>query len=102
MRKSGRPDLRGDFAHAAKPGNAPLPTLHRGMPMARTLIDRRRLLSTTMAALSAAIASPAVRAQGGGPRVVVVGGGFGGAACSRALRKADPRIAVTLVEANRT
>jgi NADPH-dependent 2,4-dienoyl-CoA reductase/sulfur reductase-like enzyme len=70
--------------------------------MARTLIDRRRLLSTAMAALSAAIASPAVRAQGGGPRVVVVGGGFGGAACARALRKADPRIAVTLVEANRT
>ncbi|MBN8966002.1 MAG: FAD-dependent oxidoreductase, partial [Rhizobiales bacterium] len=32
--------------------------------------------------------------------VVVIGGGFGGASCARALRKADPRIAVTLVEAN--
>ncbi len=70
--------------------------------MARTLIDRRRFLSTTMAAAAAAIASPHVRAQGTGPRVVVVGGGFGGAACARALRKADPRIAVTLVEQSRT
>ena len=35
------------------------------------------------------------------PRVVVVGGGFAGASCARALRRADPRIAVTLVEANR-
>ena len=55
-----------------------------------------------MAAAAAAIASPHVRAQGAGPRIVVVGGGFGGTACARALRKGDPRIAVTLVEANRT
>jgi NADPH-dependent 2,4-dienoyl-CoA reductase/sulfur reductase-like enzyme len=41
-------------------------------------------------------------AQGAGPPVVVVGGGFGGASCARALRKADPRLAVTLVEANAT
>ena len=34
--------------------------------------------------------------------MVVIGGGFGGASCARALRKADPRIAVTLVEANAT
>jgi NADPH-dependent 2,4-dienoyl-CoA reductase/sulfur reductase-like enzyme len=40
--------------------------------------------------------------QARGPRVVVVGGGFGGASCARALRTADPRIAVTLVEANKT
>jgi len=32
----------------------------------------------------------------------VVGGGFGGASCARALRQADPRIAVTLVEASAT
>ena len=35
-------------------------------------------------------------------RVVVVGGGFGGASCARALKAIDPRIAVTLVEANPT
>jgi NADPH-dependent 2,4-dienoyl-CoA reductase/sulfur reductase-like enzyme len=68
----------------------------------RTPIDRRRFLTTTMAAASAAIASPHVRAQGAGPRIVVVGGGFGGAACARALRKADPRINVTLAEQSRT
>ena len=33
---------------------------------------------------------------------MVIGGGFGGASCARALRKADPHIAVTLVEANAT
>jgi NADPH-dependent 2,4-dienoyl-CoA reductase/sulfur reductase-like enzyme len=33
-------------------------------------------------------------------RIVVRGGGFGGAACARALRRADPRFEVTLVEAN--
>ncbi|MBO0766519.1 MAG: FAD-dependent oxidoreductase, partial [Hyphomicrobiaceae bacterium] len=33
---------------------------------------------------------------------VVVGGGFAGATAARALKKADPRIAVTLVETNRT
>ena len=70
--------------------------------MTRTPIDRRKFLRTTMAAATAAIASPDVRAQGTGPRVVVVGGGFGGASCARALRKADARIAVTLVEQSRT
>ena len=34
--------------------------------------------------------------------MVVVGGGFGGASCARALRQADPRIVVTLVEPNAT
>src|SRR5689334_21898581 len=71
--------------------------------MTRTPIHRRRFLQSTMAAAAtAAIASPAVRAQGSGPRVVVVGGGFGGAACARALRKADPHLKVTLVERNPT
>ena len=35
-------------------------------------------------------------------RVVVIGGGFAGATCARALKRLDPRIAVTLVEASRT
>jgi NADPH-dependent 2,4-dienoyl-CoA reductase/sulfur reductase-like enzyme len=34
------------------------------------------------------------------PRIVVVGGGFAGATCARALRHADPRLDVTLVEPN--
>ena len=35
-------------------------------------------------------------------RVVVVGGGFAGATCARTLKRLDPRLAVTLVEANQT
>jgi sulfide dehydrogenase [flavocytochrome c] flavoprotein subunit len=41
-------------------------------------------------------------AQNAAPRVVIVGGGFAGASCARALKKAEPRIAVTLVESNAT
>jgi sulfide dehydrogenase [flavocytochrome c] flavoprotein subunit len=33
-------------------------------------------------------------------RIVVIGGGFAGATCTRALRHADPRFEVTLVEPN--
>ena len=41
-------------------------------------------------------------AQGAGARVVVVGGGFAGATCARTLKRLDPRLAVTMVEANPT
>jgi NADPH-dependent 2,4-dienoyl-CoA reductase/sulfur reductase-like enzyme len=68
--------------------------------MIRTPIARRQFLKTSMAAASAAMASPAVRAQNAGPRVVVLGGGFGGVSCAHALRKAG--LAVTLVEQNST
>jgi NADPH-dependent 2,4-dienoyl-CoA reductase/sulfur reductase-like enzyme len=54
------------------------------------------------AAASAALLPRLSFAQGAAPRVVVVGGGFAGASCARALRQADPKIAVTLVEANAT
>jgi NADPH-dependent 2,4-dienoyl-CoA reductase/sulfur reductase-like enzyme len=71
------------------------------MPGAR--IPRRQFLTAAAAASAAAAAFPApLIAQAAGPRVVVIGGGFGGASCARALRKADPRAAVTLVEANPT
>src|SRR6201997_5677881 len=67
--------------------------------------NRREFLKTAAAAASAAtlvpIARPAV-AQGAGGRVVVVGGGFGGATCARFIKRIDPRITVTLVEANPT
>ncbi len=36
------------------------------------------------------------------PRVVVIGGGFGGASCARALKLAEPKLQVTLVEQDRT
>jgi NADPH-dependent 2,4-dienoyl-CoA reductase/sulfur reductase-like enzyme len=62
---------------------------------------------TFVAALAASLAPWPLRAQDGtaqarAARVVVVGGGFGGASCARALRRADPAIRVTLVEARRT
>src|SRR5262245_55485183 len=61
--------------------------------------NRREFLAST-AATAGLIAAPAL-AQAA-PRVVVVGGGFAGASAARALKKHDPRIAVTLVETSRT
>jgi sulfide dehydrogenase [flavocytochrome c] flavoprotein subunit len=49
-----------------------------------------------------AAAMPAVALAQSQARVVVIGGGFAGATAARALKKADPRIAVSLVESSRT
>jgi NADPH-dependent 2,4-dienoyl-CoA reductase/sulfur reductase-like enzyme len=64
--------------------------------------SRRDFLKTAVAGASAAALPLPAIAQGAGGRVVVVGGGFGGATCARFIRRIDPRIAVTLVEANPT
>jgi sulfide dehydrogenase [flavocytochrome c] flavoprotein chain len=63
---------------------------------------RREFLASaaSAAAVSGLVTAPAL-AQAR-PRVVVIGGGFSGASAARAIKKADPRIDVTLVEANRT
>ena len=61
-----------------------------------THASRRQFLAA--AGSAAWLASPAL-AQAA-PRVVVVGGGFAGASAARAVKFADPRVAVTLVEAN--
>src|SRR5205823_8484305 len=63
--------------------------------------SRRDFLKLGLAVSSVLVPPPAI-AQGAAPRVVVVGGGFAGASCARALRQAEPRIAVTLVEPNAT
>jgi NADPH-dependent 2,4-dienoyl-CoA reductase/sulfur reductase-like enzyme len=64
---------------------------------------RREFLKSALGVAAATALRPVpAAAQGAAPRVVVVGGGFAGASCARALRTADPRIAVTLVEANAT
>jgi sulfide dehydrogenase [flavocytochrome c] flavoprotein subunit len=68
--------------------------------------NRRDVLKTAAAGVAAAAGAatfpmPAL-AQNADPRVVVVGGGFAGATCARMLKRLDPRIAVTLVEANQT
>ena len=70
--------------------------------MTASRINRRAFSRSTLAAAAAA-AFP-IPALGAGPpaRVVVVGGGFAGTSCARELKKIDPTIAVTLVEANKT
>lgn len=65
-------------------------------------IKRRDLLKSAAAAASASLLPLPALAQGAAARVVVVGGGFAGATAARALKREDPRIQVTLVEANRT
>ena len=62
--------------------------------------SRREFLKAA-AAGAAMLPLPAI-AQGGSARVVVIGGGFGGATCARFIKRIDPRITVTLVEANTT
>src|SRR5260370_4757858 len=68
--------------------------------MAEKRTSRRQFLKTAAAGASL-LPLPAI-AQGAGGRVVVVGGGFGGASCARFIKRIDPRITVTLVEANPT
>jgi len=63
--------------------------------------SRRDVLKAGAAASAALLPMPAL-AQNAGGRVVVVGGGFAGATCARALKQIDPRLSVTLVEANPT
>ena len=56
--------------------------------------------SAVLGITAAALAQPSVlRAQSTG-RVVVVGGGFGGAACARALKRAQADLQVILIEPN--
>jgi sulfide dehydrogenase [flavocytochrome c] flavoprotein subunit len=60
---------------------------------------RRQILKSTGGSVAAAALWPrALRAQAA-PRVVVIGGGYAGASCARALKAANGKIDVTLVEA---
>jgi NADPH-dependent 2,4-dienoyl-CoA reductase/sulfur reductase-like enzyme len=68
----------------------------------RQRTSRRDFLKTAAAGASAAMLPIPAIAQGAGGRVVVVGGGFAGATCARFIRRIDPRINVTLVEASQT
>jgi sulfide dehydrogenase [flavocytochrome c] flavoprotein subunit len=68
--------------------------------MTRRRSSRRDFLKTA-AAGAALLPLPAI-AQGAGGRVVVVGGGFAGTTCARFIKRINPRIDVTLVEASAT
>ena len=63
------------------------------------MLERRFLIGGAATALALPFVSRSASAQSVA-RVVVVGGGFGGASAARALRHADPKLDVTLVEAN--
>ena len=60
---------------------------------------RRDLLMRAVSAGVAAVLPLPAFAQGADARVVVVGGGFAGATCARTLKRLNPRLAVTLIEA---
>ena len=62
----------------------------------------RRTVVRGVAATAASLAFPHLARGIGSARIVVIGGGFAGTACARALRRSDPALAVTLVEANHT
>jgi sulfide dehydrogenase [flavocytochrome c] flavoprotein subunit len=64
-------------------------------------ITRRDLLATAVGTAAATLPTPML-AQGAAGRVVVIGGGFGGATCARFMKQFDPRLNVTLIEANAT
>jgi len=61
---------------------------------------RRQFLKA--AGKAAALLPLPALAQGSSGRVVVIGGGFAGATCARFVKRMDPRVTVTLVEASRT
>jgi len=61
--------------------------------------NRRQFLKAASAA--ALLPMPAI-AQGAGQKVVVIGGGFAGASAARFIKKGNPQIDVTLVEASPT
>jgi NADPH-dependent 2,4-dienoyl-CoA reductase/sulfur reductase-like enzyme len=64
--------------------------------------SRRDVLKLAGAGAAAAMFPLPALAQGAGGRAVVVGGGFAGATVARTLKRLDPRITVTLVEASQT
>src|ERR1700731_34219 len=72
------------------------------MARQRAAKTRRQILRGAASAAAAAALWPrALRAQAA-PRVIIVGGGFAGAACARALRSADAKLTIPLVEARPT
>jgi sulfide dehydrogenase [flavocytochrome c] flavoprotein chain len=62
---------------------------------------RAFLMRAAAGAFAALLARPAIGQRAGAAgRVAVVGGGFAGATCARFIKRIDPRITVTLLEAS--
>ena len=70
--------------------------------MDRVSANRRELLKRAGAGTLAAMLPLPALAQGAPGRIVVIGGGFAGTTCARFLKRLDPRLNVTLVEAGPT
>jgi NADPH-dependent 2,4-dienoyl-CoA reductase/sulfur reductase-like enzyme len=64
--------------------------------------SRRAFLKRAAAGASLAMLPLPAIGQGASGRAVVVGGGFAGATCARFIKRHDPRINVTLIEASPT
>jgi NADPH-dependent 2,4-dienoyl-CoA reductase/sulfur reductase-like enzyme len=69
--------------------------------MALRLMTRRNVVGG-VAVSAAALTFPYPSRAQSSARVIVIGGGFGGASCARAIRRIDPKLAVTLIEPSRT
>jgi sulfide dehydrogenase [flavocytochrome c] flavoprotein subunit len=67
----------------------------------RPMVTRRGVVGG-LAATATSFFFPCPSYAQASARIIVIGGGFGGAACARALRKANAKFQVTLVESNRT
>jgi sulfide dehydrogenase [flavocytochrome c] flavoprotein chain len=67
----------------------------------RRRTTRRDFLASSAAVAASAALMPRPAIAQAEPAVVVVGGGFAGASVARTLKKLDPRLPVTLVEASR-
>jgi sulfide dehydrogenase [flavocytochrome c] flavoprotein chain len=61
---------------------------------------RRQFVTAAIAGASVWTFPRPLLSQGSQPRIVVIGGGFAGATAARFLKRADPRLEVTLVEPN--
>jgi NADPH-dependent 2,4-dienoyl-CoA reductase/sulfur reductase-like enzyme len=71
--------------------------------MTATRRSRRNFLQTAAAGATAALFPvPAIAQRMEAGRVVVVGGGFAGTTCARFIKRLNPKITVTLVEASQT
>jgi sulfide dehydrogenase [flavocytochrome c] flavoprotein subunit len=64
-------------------------------------LSTRRDVARGITAVAAAAALPRPALAQSAARIAVIGGGFGGASCTRALRRLDPKLQVTLIEPNR-
>lgn len=68
--------------------------------MTNSKFNRRTFLKVAGATTATGIVGAPYVAYGAGAKVVIIGGGPGGATAAKYLRRADPSVEVTLIEAN--